>query len=546
MYYPDQDDLRLLKQRNKVIYVNIEVKNKSLNTLEEISGVCADFSYSLTSESGIRRTANVSVYIKDDKYKVRQDSLFWLDKIFYIQIGYVDNLTGKIKYYPNGYYLITDNGYSYSESDKMLSLTLVDLMSLFNGERGGYLTGQKVAVYRYGHHPLKWYTAFDEYNVPYECDENGNKTSNNTIKPNTIRQAVIDIVSDWGKWNNYKIGDVGDYYNNIYESYEIPYDLEFNSGATIFEVLDKLRNLYPNWEFFFDTDGYFVYQKIPTGVDDPIILDDQILDGLIISEPSSNSFGNIYNLREVFGLCFTPDYASNTASGLSNGTYSVSINYSDFAYQNNKLYAFIPSVTNPANAKLNINGLGAWNIVQEKNLNGNYISLEAGTFEPGTAYVVKCNKIDKNNWQFIYQGQYQVWAIDSVWSKEPSNAVKQQYIKDFGCSNMSFTVFPTNPFCVDKVGLIVGETIIDEQIYTDRLALERAQFENYNTTILQDTVTMEMIAIPWIEVNQKIEHSLQLTNTTSQYLIKSAQINVLSGTMSLTMIYFYNYYPYRK
>ena len=546
MYYPSQDDLRLLRQHNKTIYVNIEVKNKSLDTLDEISGVCTDFSYSISSDSGVRQTANVSIYIKDNKYKVRQDSLFWLDKILYVQVGYADNILNETHYYPNGYYLITDNGYSYSESDKILSLTLVDLMSLFDGERGGYLTGQKIAVYRYGNHPLDWYTAFNENNEPYECDENGNKTSNNTIRPNTIRQVVIDIVSDWGKWKNYKIGDVGDYYGGVYESYEIPYDLEFGSGSTIFDVLDKLRNLYPNWEFFFDEDGYFVYQKIPTGIDDPIIFDDAILKGLIISEPSSNSFSDICNLREVFGLCFTPDYASNTTAVSQGDTYNVTMSYSNFAYENNKLYAFIAGTTNVANVKLNINNLGAWPIVKEKNLNGNYIGIDAYSLVPNTAYVVKCDKVDKNTWQFIYQGQYQVWAIDSVWSQEPSDATKQQYIKDFGCQNMSFTVFPTNPFCVDKIGLVVGSTIVDEQIYTDQLALERAQFENYNSTILKDTVTMDLIAIPWIGVNQKLEHTLRLTGIKSQYLIKSVDMNVLSGTMSLTMTYFYNYYPYRK
>ena len=65
MYYPSQDDLRLLRQHNKTIYVNIEVKNKSLDTLDEISGVCTDFSYSISSDSGVRQTANVSIYIKD-------------------------------------------------------------------------------------------------------------------------------------------------------------------------------------------------------------------------------------------------------------------------------------------------------------------------------------------------------------------------------------------------------------------------------------------------------------------------------------------------
>ena len=68
MYSITQEDIRLLKQREKEIYVKIEVKDKDFKTLDEVSGVCTSFSYDISSDSGIRRSANLSVYIKEDKF----------------------------------------------------------------------------------------------------------------------------------------------------------------------------------------------------------------------------------------------------------------------------------------------------------------------------------------------------------------------------------------------------------------------------------------------------------------------------------------------
>ena len=82
----------------------------------------------------------------------------------------------------------------------------------------------------------------------------------------------------------------------------VPYDLEFSTGFTAYDILDKLINLYPNWEMFFDLDGKFICQRKVTEEDNSfVVMDDDNLRGLIISENVSIDLSKVKNIVEVWG-----------------------------------------------------------------------------------------------------------------------------------------------------------------------------------------------------------------------------------------------------
>jgi len=504
MYNITQDDIHLLKQREKTIYVSIEIKDKSLKTLDEVSGVCTNFNYTISSDSGIRRAANLSVFIKDDKFNVSRESLFWIDKILYIKVGYRNIRTNQIVYYPVAHFLITENSISYDETTKELSMSLVDLMSMFTGERGGYLVGYATKIRRYG-------------NIPDD------EITEDSI-PVRIRNAIVDTVVQLGGWNKYRIDDVG---------YPVPYDIEFGAGVTVFDIIEELVNLYPAWEFFFDYDGTFICQEIPTCANDPVIANDEILYDLIIKEPYSNSFSTVYNITEVFGKCWETDYFVDSVV-VSGSQYNATIDIDNFVYQNNKYYGFTAPSNNVANVTLQINSLGAYPIVVS---DGTFVS--ANTLLMGQSYVVKFY-----NKKFYLQGQYQIHAVATLWNNEPSETVKSTYKTKYNCNNMSFVVNPDNPFAIDKIGDVVAETITDEGIWLDEDCLERAEYENWRTTTLSNQVSMDLMTIPWLDVNKKISHHLALQKQEEQYIIKNISQNVLEGTMTVDMMTFYPLYPY--
>ena len=508
MYQITQDDIRLLKQKEKIIYVNIEVKNRNLKTLDEVSGICTSFNYDISSDSGIRRSATLSVIVADKKFNVNEKSLFWIDKIIYIKIGYENIRTGQVNYYPVAHFLITENSISYDATTNELSMSLVDLMALFTGERGGYLVGYETQIRRYG-------------NIPdSEITED--------TQPIRIRNAIVDTVTQLGGWNKYRIDDVG---------YDIPYDIEFGMGVTVFEIIDELVNLYPAWEFFFDFDGTFICQEIPTCINDECIADDDILKDLIISEPYSNNFSAVFNLTEVFGKCWEADYFIEELSANGN-SYKGTLDVTKFAYSIGDYYAFTVPVDNLEAPTLQINDLDICDIVQLGN-DGKDVGLPAGTMLANHSYVVKFK-----SGKLYFQGQYQIHAVATLWNVLPSKEVQQQYKTEYNCNNMSFVVNPDNPFAIDKIGVKVAEPIEDDAIWLDKDCLERAEYENWKTTVLSNQVSMELISIPWLDVNQKISHHLVHQDMPAEYITKSISNNVLDGTMTIDMINFYPLYPY--
>lgn len=154
-YEIQQIDLDMLKSGFNEIWIKLELANiyekingqltfnSNFKPIADISGELKNGSYSCDSTSDIRRTLDLEFVIKDDTYNIGADKKIWINKfiIAYLGVGnfYVEN----IKYYPLGIYIMNNVSYSYSTSDKSLSLSCVDLISLLNGERNGLIPGMQ-------------------------------------------------------------------------------------------------------------------------------------------------------------------------------------------------------------------------------------------------------------------------------------------------------------------------------------------------------------------------------------------------------------------
>lgn len=118
----------------------------------------------------------------------------------------------------------------------------------------------------------------------------------------------------------------------------------------------------------------------------------------------------------------------------------------------------------------------------------------------------------------------------------------------YNCDNIDYVVNPDSPFTCDKIGerkqVLCGSDGGYDKIYTIELVLERARYENWKTTRLQDSVTLELFFIPFLEVNQKISYTSKVTGITEQYIIKRISTELLSGVMSMELIKFYPLYPF--
>ncbi|MGN1124682.1 MAG: DUF5048 domain-containing protein [Candidatus Gastranaerophilaceae bacterium] len=219
-----------------------------------------------------------------------------------------------------------------------------------------------------------------------------------------------------------------------------------------------------------------------------------------------------------------------------NNIYNVSLVYSKLddstgattevlydEYQNFDVVAIrIPS-SNVNGQKIKINDLEEISIVND---NGN--NLPANYLEADTDYVFRYRKLDNT---FLFIGQYQCYA-EAYLTNNINNTSEYAVIdKD-------------NDLSIEHIGTITKVLSGDEfdKLYTDKLCLDRCKYELYNYTNLQQTLSLEILAVPWLDVNQKIKYTSKTTKQECEYLISQISCDYSQFTMSLSLNRFYPNY----
>ena len=484
-YQPTQTDMQVLRQSNQIIYAKLELLNKTFQGIDELQGEMTDGSQSEDSESDIRTTADISFIVKDVSYLVGYDRKIWLDKYVRLYIGVLRQRSNEILWYPLGTFLFNENSYTYNSTTKTLSVNLLDLMSNLTGIRNGQVKGLS-------------------HVIPEGSD---------------IRTSMISILTESGGNFNYLIDDIGK---------TVPYDLEFGTGATVYEMIAGLRDLYPAWETYFD-DTTFICQPIPTCENDDILLGTETIEPLVISENLTNSFENVKNVTDVWGKIIDCDRYADIST--NTGT-QYNITLEDYTLYSGDMIGFKTNIATTSST-LKINSEITRPIVNSKD--------ESVELEANKSYVVKYE-----NSKFYYQGEFQVHYIVKEFSVEPTIEFKTQDIINEGTSNIKYIINPDSPYCIDKIGEIrqVLSGVDYENIYTEELCMERAEYENWKSTRLQDSITLEMMMVPWLRVNKKIAYKSKITGKTEQYIIKNINRSLSNWTMTVQMIRFYPLYPF--
>lgn len=319
-------------------------------------------------------------------------------------------------------------------------------------------------------------------------------------------KAIVGILKEAGV-TKYVIEDV---------DFEIPYDLEFNANVTAYEMLNDIKELYAGYEMGFDIYGTFFFRKIPQRFEDNVVLDYTQLHPLVTKESRSTSLTGISNHVHVWGQVIDTDRYVDT-SILSENTYNISLEDVETLddINNFERIAFKLNATNPENACISINGLEKLAIVDDA---GN--PIPAGTLPSDTDGVFKYRRREKT---MYYLGQYQVFG--------------EAYDEN-----------PNSPFKSDVLGrelLYVCEGGEFEKIYSNDLANQRARYEIYNRTVLNTSLNLDMAAVPWLDVNQKISYILQRETEEKQYIIKSISGSTTEAEMSISCVSFYPSYKYK-
>ena len=407
--------------------------------------------------------------MRGNQYGVANHIKIKSDKYIRVWVGTASSITGEVEYTNCGIFIIDAPSYQYDASNNTLNLNLLDLMAKLTGMRNGYLPG-----------------------IPTILSSGEN-----------IRQAIIDTL-ELGGFTKYVVEEAP-------SPGTIPNDLEFGQGSTIYDLLSGLRDIYPNYEIFFDINGVFYYKPIPTGLNDPILVDDTLWSKIVVSEEISVDFQNVKNSIEVYGRTHNPSYFSSSTT-VSSNTINLTIS-SITSYSTDVIYGFTlnnnPGYTAPS---LKINSLSTYPILLSDGTTPAEIEAESGE-------VYYCVQFKGTYWNWL--GHLQAYG----------------YAEDDN---------PQSPFYVNgTVGKILLPLFDGDyaNCITDDLAQQRAERELYLHTNMNNTLQLSCVPVPWLDVNILINYTSYRHQTLNTYLIKSIDFGLApTDSMSLTLTQFYPEY----
>lgn len=494
-YIVRQKDIEVLMQSDKTLFYKLELLNKDMKTIDRIEGNLISDNISIDASSDVRRTYNCTLFVENSTFNLNRNSKIWFDKMVRPYIGILHQ-RGEIVWYCLGTYLYTDLNYSYNETTKSLSVTCLDLMCLFTDARKGQLPDYKRSI----------------------------------LAGTDAREVIISLLEEAGI-NRYFIEF--NLNNSSVSTFSIPYDLVYNAGTTIYTVLKEIISLYPGTQMYFDLHGTFIINRIPTSKNEINVLNDDILQPILISEQLNTSLSNVYNHIKIYGKMNEPQYYTKEVT-CTNGVYYTSVvvhkldentgEYVDVTYDsldNFDSFCLLIPETNQSNQYININNIGNILIVDDTGQ-----PLKSEYLEANADHIFRYRK-ESND--FLYVGQYQCYG-EAFLSNNKKNTDEYAVIDS------------TSDFSVEVIGhrLKVLSSGDFDKITTNTLCNMRARKELYDATNMQDSLTLSIVAIPWLDVNMKVLFTSNITKQTHEYIITNISCDYSTCQMTINMS---RYYP---
>ena len=277
------EDYNVLKQQYIKKYIRLELLDFQYNIVDELSGNMTKCSINVDSNSDLRRSCDLGFVVTTSTFDIKAGSKIFLDKMVRPYVGYENMRTGEIQWYNQGIYLVNNPQWSYNASTNEISMQALDLMSKLTGLRNGNLEGIPTKIAK---------------------DEN-------------VREAIIKTI-ELGGFTKYICEECK---TNDGTIVPVPYDIEIDVGGTIYDILTGLRDIMPNYQIYFDINGVFHYEPIPLAYDDPVLIDDDLFNNVLISENINTDFESVKNYVEVLGHTWDVDYYSpSDKTTVSGGT----------------------------------------------------------------------------------------------------------------------------------------------------------------------------------------------------------------------------------
>lgn len=528
-----KNEIDELKSGYKILYCKFQILDGSYKTKNSFTGRVASGNYSINADSDIRRTCNLTVSLQNNSFNFNEDIFF--NHFLKIYIGFYSNYAKDIVYNSIGIYSFDKESFSYDSGTNEVSFSLVDLSALMDSDHRGSQYGAETIV------------------IPAIDSKTGERLSHDKlVLKNIVTKIITKFIEEHGiTKSKLYIGDIGIHSKKDTDKYkwdELPYDLEFSVGSGLLDILKQIRDLYGNYEFFFDVNGNFIFQKTPCTDEDQVLLDETVINDLVIHEDIEKNIYDIKNVVEVWGKTIDNSNGRFGDGYFSNGTYNVTLDdYTETGYVDEMQIALkIDEPNSSTLTNININGLGDKPVfVYDKNLeHSNSIPLKPNTLVAGNTYVFKYSSAING---FYYLNSYQIHAVSILtngsMSKDYANDSErlEYFSKKYNTTNILFVKDENSKYCIENIGEIVkvfsGNNYAN--LDNDSITLSYAETKLNRLSRRMTSLTLNMLIVPWLDVNQKIQYKPSNSDEVKTYITKSISGDLLSGTMTVNLMEFY-------
>ena len=303
--------------------------------IRDIQGKIISLSGNIDGQSSVRRGFSLSIFLNKNNIDLTDtNNQISINKKIALQVGFKNPTSQYIQYknlwFPQGVYIVASASISHSIDSLIVSVQLKDKMSLLNGdcggtflaatvldnyetvdENGGYVILRppiyqiiKQVVNHFGGERLERIIVSDLDNrvkqvmkwtgsSPLFFVRNG-KQFKMTIDEAQYQEWKETVEEDGSTWVDvqgtpFEYGcDVG----YIYTVFSFPGDLIASPGDTVVGILDRIKQVLGNYEYFYNVDGEFVFQQVKNYL---------------------NNSQTKYILDSLRNAKFLPDYIGNKA-----------------------------------------------------------------------------------------------------------------------------------------------------------------------------------------------------------------------------------------
>ena len=334
---------------NQRQYVKMTLLTWEEDPIKAIEGEISSGSISKDGNSAVRRTCSLSCAVDGNSYNVENmDMDFTLNRKIFIEIGIKNDSDFYPEYpilwFPQGVFFITSFSMNSSSSSSVnLTLGLKDKMAMLNGDVGGMLPGvvrfdamdtqtsdgqwveQKVLVYNIISELVNHYGGEDLNNIVIDdiplrirkimkwvgdTPLYGKVQDEGDIVGPEVWTFSLEEPENLNFVNVYKYGaDVG----YIYSDFILQDELYSNSGDSVCTILDKIKTILGNYEYFYDEMGIFHFREIKNFLNvtqAEFVLDEMDENDYLVETTNEKSLYSFKDDKNITSITITPNYSN--------------------------------------------------------------------------------------------------------------------------------------------------------------------------------------------------------------------------------------------